>query len=936
MKQCVDWDPKRRPVSANEVLARLCEVYEEVFEQPCKHAELPPTTTLADDWNNRALSYVALGREEDAEKAWQSARQADPRHPESEYNFGVHKWRGAKTTDWPVLVAMRGVIESDPSAWLPRYLLAQVHMERGDAEGAKEELGKINGEGTARGEVRRAQQTIEDMVAPSRLSGTLGGRGDGLLSVYLGVDGRYALSGDSYNRLALWEVESGRCLRKFEGHTSSVISVSGPSADGQYALSGSEDQTARLWKVDSGRCLRTFEKHPFYVTSVCLSSDARLALSGSLHTVMLWEVASGRCLRTFEGNHGFVKSVCLNNDGRYALSGSDNRTLKLWEVASGRCLRTFEGHTQSVISVCLSADGRYALSGSDDRTLKLWEVASGRCLRTFEGHTQSVISVCLSADGRYALSGSVDQTVRLWEVAGGRCLRTFEGHSDGVKSVCLSGDGRLAMSLGGGGGPLKLWEVGTFQYRPGLRLSRPIERAEARAADLRYEVTLSNARMASATGDALGACRYLRRVRQENHRPRDAAAASEWAGLYRRLRLRGLADCWQLWSVKLRHPVQSVCLSGDGRLAMSGSDGTPLNLWDVASGRCVRTFEYYARDVDSACFSADGRFVLTGGKLALAFAGASTALKLWNVENGRCLRMFGGHTSFVRSVCLSVDGRYALSGSLDHTLKLWEVGSGRCLRTFEGHNAGVRSVCLSPDGQYALSGSADGTLKLWETSSGSCSRTFEGHDYGSSSVCLSVDGRYALSGSGGGKLRLWELTSGCCLRTFEGHLAVESVGLSSDGRYALSRTDGRNLQLWEVASGHCLRTLEHETNVYSASLSADGQHVLAGCQDGSVVLWFLDWELEENEPADWDEGARPYLDIFLRAHKPCGLPLPQDRHPTDEEVTRALTRHGRPVWSEEDFKGLLYTLGCAGWGWLRSKGVRHELEKMTAEWEDPQ
>ncbi len=32
--------------------------------------------------------------------------------------------------------------------------------------------------------------------------------------------------------------------------------------------------------------------------------------------------------------------------------------------------------------------------------------------------------------------------------------------------------------------------------------------------------------------------------------------------------------------------------------------------------------------------------------------------------------------------------------------------------------------------------------------------------------------------------------------------------------------------------------------------------------------------------------------------------------------------------TEDDFKQLLYTLGCAGYGWLRPEGVRRELETL--------
>ena len=48
-------------------------------------------------------------------------------------------------------------------------------------------------------------------------------------------------------------------------------------------------------------------------------------------------------------------------------------------------------------------------------------------------------------------------------------------------------------------------------------------------------------------------------------------------------------------------------------------------------------------------------------------------MKLWEVESGRCIRTFEGHTGWVSSVCLSFDSRWALSGSGDETLMLWKL-----------------------------------------------------------------------------------------------------------------------------------------------------------------------------------------------------------------------------------------------------------------------
>jgi hypothetical protein len=204
-------------------------------------------------------------------------------------------------------------------------------------------------------------------------------------------------------------------------------------------------------------------------------------------------------------------------------------------------------------------------------------------------------------------------------------------------------------------------------------------------------------------------------------------------------------------------------------------------------------------------------------------------------------------------------------------------------------------------------------------------------------VSLSADGRFALSGSDDKTLKLWSVATGQCLHTFTGHKGrVNSVSLSADGRFALSGSSDNTLKLWSVATGQCLRTFTASTGytigVFSACWSADGRFALSGSSDNTIILWNLDWELEDRLAADWDERARPYLENFLILHTPYAATLPTDREPTEEEITLALTRRGTPTWTEEDFQNLLYTLGCAGYGWLRPEGIKQQLEAMAASW----
>jgi hypothetical protein len=179
------------------------------------------------------------------------------------------------------------------------------------------------------------------------------------------------------------------------------------------------------------------------------------------------------------------------------------------------------------------------------------------------------------------------------------------------------------------------------------------------------------------------------------------------------------------------------------------------------------------------------------------------------------------------------------------------------------------------------------------------------------------------------------MTTGRCLRTFQHTGGTRSACLlSADGRLVLSAgSDDDEMRLWEAATGRCLRTFQ--AGAASVSLSADGHWALSGRSlDNTVRLWELDWELEARDPVDWDEGALPTLEMFLSLHTPYAEePQPYDgRELTEQEIRRALTRRGKPSWTEQDFQDLIRQLQYAGYGWLRPEGVRHQLEVMATAW----
>jgi WD40 repeat protein len=90
--------------------------------------------------------------------------------------------------------------------------------------------------------------------------------------------------------------------------------------------------------------------------------------------------------------------------------------------------------------------------------------------------------------------------------------------------------------------------------------------------------------------------------------------------------------------------------------------------------------------VTDVCFSPDGWHALSGS--------SDFTIILWDINTGKRIRSFMGHNSCVHSVCFSHDGQKAISGSSDKTLKLWDVPTGKEIRSFIGHTAWIFSVCF--------------------------------------------------------------------------------------------------------------------------------------------------------------------------------------------------------------------------------------------------
>ncbi|MEQ8924281.1 MAG: caspase family protein [Fulvivirga sp.] len=113
----------------------------------------------------------------------------------------------------------------------------------------------------------------------------------------------------------------------------------------------------------------------------------------------------------------------------------------------------------------------------------------------------------------------------------------------------------------------------------------------------------------------------------------------------------------------------------------------------------------------------DGKYLLTGSR--------DKTIILWELQTGRKLRTFFGHTNTVNDLAISSDGSFFVSSGADGKAIQWEIISGKILNTFFVSDEYLTSVSLSPDNNYLVTAGFESRAYLWSLSSGDTIKSFK-------------------------------------------------------------------------------------------------------------------------------------------------------------------------------------------------------------------
>ncbi|MBW4451705.1 MAG: WD40 repeat domain-containing protein [Nostoc indistinguendum CM1-VF10] len=277
--------------------------------------------------------------------------------------------------------------------------------------------------------------------------------------------------------------------------------------------------------------------------------------------------------------------------------------------------------------------------------------------------------------------------------------------------------------------------------------------------------------------------------------------------------------------------VTSVVISSDSESLVSGCADKTIKVWNLKTGKLIRTLTEDLGKISSVAISPDGHYLAVG-----SCQHPKSNVRVYNLNSDKLLHTLLGHQKPVNCVAISPDGQILASGS--NKIKIWNLHKGDRICTL-WHSFAVNAAAISPDGTILASGSSDNKIRLWNPRTGDPLRTLNGHSGEVKSVIISPDGEILFSGSADKTIKIWHLATGKVLYTLTGHLEeVKSLAISPDGKILFSGSADQTIKIWHLQTGDLLQTItEHSGAVNSIAMSKDGQFLATGSSDKTIKIW---------------------------------------------------------------------------------------------------
>ncbi len=213
-----------------------------------------------------------------------------------------------------------------------------------------------------------------------------------VVSVSFSRDSELLASGDAKGGVKVWQVSTGKCLRRFKSAHERGVTDIGWSTDCSKIITSSLDGTVRMHGLRSGKTIKFFRGHTAFVQR-CLYVSGGIASCSVDGTVRLWDKKTGDLTQAFslaesaaQGSRAGVAPARSNAGIVDMVNGRDseclvmcNRTSTVYKLSLTGEILTRYAATDDVefVAVAVSSLGKFVYGATMSGLLYVWQYETG-------------------------------------------------------------------------------------------------------------------------------------------------------------------------------------------------------------------------------------------------------------------------------------------------------------------------------------------------------------------------------------------------------------------------------------------------------------------------------------------------------------------------------------------------------------------------------
>ena len=311
----------------------------------------------------------------------------------------------------------------------------------------------------------------------------------------------------------------------------------------------------------------------------------------------------------------------------------------------------------------------------------IYDAQTGEERTLLNDHITPTAKVTFSPDGKLLATGSGDKII-IWDINTGKLIKSIKREAAVIYTLKITDDNKTLICEGYGS--IELWNISTGEKKEFRAKSSKGFNAElghilgrrTTAVDLYIDKNTNQSIL--AVGNQKGEIRL-----------EDA---------YTGRLLKTLRD-----STWRKNRVFQLAFSPDGKLLVSKTDKKPLHLWDVTSGKLIKTLTQDPKLTGILEFSDDSK--------TLACHASPLKIELWDVDTQTRRTVLDE----IEALAFSPDSKTVAGVNRKGEIKVWDTITGDEISSFNtNHAQRLNLLTYSSDNNTLVSGHAN-TIRVWDT-----------------------------------------------------------------------------------------------------------------------------------------------------------------------------------------------------------------------------